>query len=482
MKKVFAYSALGLMLVSIPLSLVVGGFCMPSVFDESYYGELYEMYSRLKGTEEKKMIIIGTSSVAFGLDTELLEGKLHEADLPYTVCSFGLYGALGTKIMLDLAKDYIKKDDVVIFAPEYIEQELSLYFSCEHAWRAMDGHFEMLSKLDGDNRKTMTGNYSKFVSEKQKYLRQGIKAKTNDIYSKSSFNDKCNLVYERKFNEMDGGFDDNSLIKLDSSIFDQDFISYVNDYANYVRKQEAEIYYAFSPINAMALYERYSDEELYDFYNFIQDSFNFKVIGNINNYIMEQEWFYDSNVHLNSSGAIVRTSQLLDDIKTQFCIDTSSNIVMPEKPINVPNGEIGSGDNSLLDYFTYEQKDNGTYEIVGAKDEIFGLKEVVVPYSYNGKLISTIDKSVFNNNEVLETIIIQENISGLEDEMFKGCSNLRKIILKQPNPSKLSVGQKLLDGTNSCYIYLPDTETLVAYSNSYFWGHYGAFMRVINEK
>lgn len=455
---------------------------MPSVFDESYYGELYEMYSRLKNTQEKKMIIIGTSSVAFGLDTELLEEKMRNVDLSYTVCSFGLYGALGTKIMLDLAKDYIKKDDIVIFAPEYIDQELSLYFSCEHAWRAMDGHFEMLSKLDGDNKKTMIGNYSKFVSEKQKYLNQGIKAKTNDIYNKYSFNDKCNLVYERKYNEMDGGFDQNALIKLDSDIFGQEFISYVNDYADYVRKQNAEIYYAFSPINAIALDKIYSDDEIYEFYSFIQDSFNFKVIGNIKNYIMEQEWFYDSNVHLNSSGAIVRTNQLLDDIKTQYGIGAPSNIVIPNKPISPSNQEIGSGDNSMVDYFTYELKDNGTYEISGTKEELLGVEEVIVPYSYNDKLITSIDASIFSGNESLKQIIIQDNILALKDEMFKGCNNLRAIVLKQINPSKLSVGQKLLDGTKDCYIYCPDYETLVAYSNSYFWGHYGAYLRVLNEE
>lgn len=353
MKKFFAYLILGLLLVSIPVSMVVGGFCMPSVFDESYYGELYEMYSRLKKTKEKKMVILGSSSVAFGLDTELLEQELHHVGLNYTVCSFGLYGALGTKIMLDLSKDYINKEDIVIFAPEYIEQELSLYFSCEHTWKAMDGHFEMLSKLDKDNRKTMIGNYPKFVSEKQKYLKDGIKAKTNDIYNKSSFNDKCNLVYERKFNEMDGGFDQNSLIKLDESIFDQNFISYVNDYANHVRKQKAEIYYAFSPMNAIAFDRFYTNEEIYNFYNFIQDSFNFRVIGNINDYIMEHEWFYDSNVHLNSSGAIVRTSQLLDDIKTELDIRLPSNIVMPEKPIDTSHKEVGEGDNSQVDNFEY---------------------------------------------------------------------------------------------------------------------------------
>ena len=440
------------------------------------------MYSRLKNTDEKKMIILGTSSVAFGLDTELLENELYDAGLEYTVCSFGLYGALGTKIMLDLAKDYINEGDIVIFAPEYIDQELSLFFSSEHTWRAMDGHFEMLSKLDSDNKKTMVGNYTKFVSEKKKYLKEGIKAKTNDVYNKSSFNDKCNMIYDRKYNEMDSGFDKNALVKLDTSIFDKDFISYVNEYANYVRKQNAEIYYAFSPINALSLDKIYSDDDVYNFYCFIQDNFNFKVIGNIKNYILDSEWFYDSNVHLNSSGAIVRTSLLLDDIKTQFGIDSSSNIDLPEKPINTSKIDIGSGDNSLIDCFTYSLKDNGTYEISGVKDGPLDMEEVIVPYSYDGKLITTINEDSFANNIVMKRIVIQENISGLNDGMFNGCSSLKEIVLKQTNPSELSVGQKLLDGTEECYIYLIDRETLVSYSNSYFWGHYGAYLRVLNEK
>ncbi len=471
---------------AIPLSLLAGGFLTSPVYDESYYGELYYMYKNIKESEEKKIILIGTSNIAFGIDVDLMQKTFDEDDLcsklDYKICSFGLYGALGTKIMLDLAKDYIKKDDIVIFAPEFNNQSLSLYFSCEHAWKAMDGHFEMLKYLDKNNKKEMVGSYSKFVSEKYSYLKEDIKAKTNDIYNRSSFNENCNLVYDRKYNEMDGGYDKNALVKLDESIFEQDFVDYVNDYADYVRKQGAQIYYAFSPINVISLEKRYTEEEIYSFYKFIKDSFKFRVIGNINDYIMDQEWFYDSNVHLNSSGAIVRTKQLVEDIKTEYRIDSSSKISIPDKPINTSVQSVGNGDNSQVDYFTYDLKDNGTYEISSSKEELQELEDVIVPYSFNDKLITTISDSVFVNKTNLKSITIQDNIVALNDGMFKNCTNLRRIILNQTSPGRIAVGQELLEGTEDCFIYLPDRETLVSYLNGYFWGHYGAYLRINDGK
>ena len=128
MKKVITYIILGLVIISLPISLLVGGFLTPAVFDDSYYGELYYMYDCLKSVEGKKLVLLGTSNIAFGFDIdkmqEAFENDNQSEKLDYTICSFGLYGALGTKIMLDLSRKYISKDDIVIFAPEYINQDL----------------------------------------------------------------------------------------------------------------------------------------------------------------------------------------------------------------------------------------------------------------------------------------------------------------------------------------------------------------------
>ena len=84
-------------LLAIPLSVVSFGFMIPAQYDETYYGELPYMFKRLKEGKEGKIIIVGNSAVAFASRNDLIEQELNKE-----VVTFGLYGAIGTKAMMDL--------------------------------------------------------------------------------------------------------------------------------------------------------------------------------------------------------------------------------------------------------------------------------------------------------------------------------------------------------------------------------------------
>ena len=135
------------------------GICTPPQYADTYYGELHDMYARLKQAEGKKVVVVGNSNVAFGVDSALMEGLLKSGDLDYTVCNFGLYGSIGTKVMLDLSRDNIGEGDIVIFVPEISNQLLSLYFSAEEAWYALDSDMDMFWEFGNDVRGTLVGGF-----------------------------------------------------------------------------------------------------------------------------------------------------------------------------------------------------------------------------------------------------------------------------------------------------------------------------------
>ena len=81
----------------------------------------------------------------------------------------------------------------------------------------------------------------------------------------------------------------------------------------------------------------------------------------------------------------------------------------------------------------------------------------------------------FAYNTLLESIVVQGNISQLLDGSFVGCSNLQQIVLQQTNPSKISVGWNLLDNTNATILVPQDC--VANYANDYFWGHYSGRIR-----
>ena len=99
-------------------------FGAPAVYGDTFVGVLKDKYERLYSLEDPKIVIIGGSSVPFGIDSKMVE---EEMGMP--VVNFGLYADLGTKLMLELSRDHIKTGDIVILAPELDSQTLSSYFS-----------------------------------------------------------------------------------------------------------------------------------------------------------------------------------------------------------------------------------------------------------------------------------------------------------------------------------------------------------------
>ena len=119
-----------LSVVILPAIVAIG---LPPVYSNSFVGVLDEKVERLASIEGKKVVVVGGSSVAFGLDSALMEEYL---GMP--VVNFGLYAAIGTKAMLDLSLPHIGEGDIVVLAPETDAQTLSLYFNGENMWKAID--------------------------------------------------------------------------------------------------------------------------------------------------------------------------------------------------------------------------------------------------------------------------------------------------------------------------------------------------------
>ena len=460
-----------LMITAVPfLCVFFTGICLPSQYALTYYGELAEMYHKLKDTDGKKIVVLGNSNVAFGVDSALAEKLLKEAGLDYAVCNFGLYGALGTKMMCELAGSQLHDGDIVIFTPELVPQLLSAYFSAEEAWRALDGDMRMYFKFSSETKRSLIGAYFSYVSKKLSLYQSGKEAQGSGVYAKSSFDGNCDLKnYPRPYNIMPGGSDNNNPITFDSSLISEGFISYINGFADRVNRIGAQIFYSFAPMNAGAV----SSDEMQraeSFYEHLDKVFGFRIISNIKDYIMDSEWFYDSNYHLNESGMTVRTVQLVNDIKNELGNSTKTGCALPAKPV-IPNEEMkGEGDNSDADMFEY-RLDGSYYTIVGLTEAGRAASELIIPCQVNGVYVKAFLPLVFFDNKNIKSITIQENIHTLSDGSFLGCDNLTDIILNHAEPADIAVGYRLLEGAGNCVIYVPKG-SLSQFKNNYFWSRY----------
>ena len=399
---------------------LICGFGLPVQFGDTFMGELKSKYERLKETPGKRIVLVGGSGVAFDCDSAMID----EFFPSYEVVNFGMYAGLGTKAVMDLSRSYIHEGDIVILSPEQSRQTLSDYFNGEYMWQAADGAFGMLRNIKSENFETMLGNFPRFALEKLNYVMKGQKPQTDSIYQKKSFNTYGDIELDTcRENILPNGYDVNQKVRFTEDVVQPEFMDYMNDWAKRLEKKGAVVWYRYCPVNKLSV-EDMDDLAAYDV--FLRQKLDFPVIGNPENSLMEAEWFFDTNFHLNQPGKEVNTVQLIRDMKAMLGDDRAVTVELPEKP-------------------------HRTWGDVSAETRIWTAKD---SETYQGE----------------ETIVIPENVTQIEDYAFSNCAGLKQIVLEQKDPSKCIVGQHLLDGTGA-EILVPQM-SVDSYKRNYFWSVY----------
>ena len=248
--KIILCVLLVLAVIASPFAFVCAyAISLPKAYSETFYGALNEKYDRLTELDEEKIVVVGGSSVAFGLDSELLERYM---GMP--VVNFGLYADLGTKMMLDLSLAGIGEGDIVVLAPEMDAQTLSLYFNNQSALMALDDDFSMIRHLKPDDVLSCIGGSWRFARDKRDRLENSVAL--DAIYRSEYFNEYGDFVLTREENVMRSYYDSNNEIVLDQSKYGKEldeFIDYVNQYVKKCERRGATVYFSFCPMNSLAL-------------------------------------------------------------------------------------------------------------------------------------------------------------------------------------------------------------------------------------
>ncbi len=476
---IFIAAAIVLLLI-IPGVMVSAGLILQNPYSETYYGELPAMYDRLAGTEGKKVVLIGNSGVAFGVRSDLLEKELDG----YKVVNFGLYGAIGTKTMLDLSEELINEGDIVIIIPELYEQTASLYFSSKDVYRAVAGRADMIRKLIGKNREAMVAGYIPSVAERYSY--QGASEKEPNVYFRASFLDPSGkeagyMTYERPYNIMLGGYDPVNLPMIDPCVYGAGFIDYLNEYAKAMQEKGAKVLYGFTGMNELATDIR-TPEKADALFDYLREKRCFDIMSNPVKYVLDYRWFYDNNVHLNSAGAYKYTALLAEDIKMYLGMDTRCDIEVPQIP-EIPVPTVYAGDNRDAGCFLWDKYADASGDYImltGLTEEGKTAAELIIPSDYDGVPVRSFSADVFAGNSTVSRLILSPNVTTIYDYSFDGAERLTELIFMHDNVLRLKIGYHFLDGADNCYIYVKPNVSLSDCAGG--WERYQSRVRVIESK
>ncbi len=481
-KNVIKMMSLAILIVISFLSGILYIEMVPNQYADTFLAEFEDKYNLLNDTNEKKIVFIGGSSLPFGLRSDLIEQEIEG----YKVVNYGLYATLGTKYMMDTSKSNINNGDIIILSPELNAQTYSLYFNPNAILKATDGFSSMNNKLPISDKLKLFYNYFEYAKEKVSLSKEDTNASDIGIYRHDSFNKYGDISVDRPYNIMNNGYDSTMSITMDDKLLNSDFIKYLNKYCDYAKNRGATVYFSFSPCNELAILSSKNTRDL--FQEKLSKKIACELLLNLEETIMDYRYFYDTNFHLNSSGAIEYTRKLIKNINSKLGHEGSSQIYEEVPPPEIKGEEIiepinngvvdfdlynGEANNYFQDYFTYRQYGT-SYQIVGIKDEYKAVEKIILPSTYNGKYVTAIKEDAFYGCVNLKEIYIGLTYKTLDKKIFNGCIALEKIYLFETDGNKIvPASSDLLTGaSNKVKLYIPKGSN---YFVGYTWSNYSSY-------
>ena len=412
------------------LPLLFMGICaaaLPAKYDTTYMGELKYKYERLTSVRGPKIVLIGGSSAAFGVDSTLIEQELPA----YEVVNFGMYAALGSRMMLDLAENSIGEGDIVIFMPEINGQTLSDFTDGTYALQGLDGAWKLLGQIRPDLYPSVFGAMPAFAMEKLHYQLDNALPEPGGLYRRSSFNEYGDIVSEAVTQN------------IMPEEYDPDLPVYMTDSEQAVDTGDDTIgpseHADGTGIDTAASSEQadsagganessFAESAAMEFYAHLKNVLDFPLLGDPREAVMDAGWFYDTNFHLNRAGKTVFTRQLVRDLKAALGDTSPTEISIPAMPRTLAFSRMSEDGDTVL------------------------------------------RRSVYAGNTQITEITVPETVRRIEDGAFGGCTSLKVIFLEAKEPSQILVGRHLLDGTDAD-LFVP-AESLSAYRTDYRFSQY----------
>ena len=281
----------------------------PDSFSDTYQSVIQRKYDTLLNTNDPKIIIVGGSNSAFGIDEELIE-----RETGYKVANLGLHGGFGSVIPAQLAKANINKGDIVLLACEWnwlCDEEAFSTVGADLVMSGFDGRLDMYLRMPIDEIPSFIGYLPTFVQQKIEHAEE----KTEGVYSSASFDDAGKMTLERQ-DSMTGYAEKKDIYKsvnAEGCVPSQETVDYLKEYKEFVEKCGASVYFVSPPLLDEAA--ECSPEAFREAARIEEELIGVPYISDPVEYLLPAEMMFDTIYHCNSRGALYRSQLLVKDLR-----------------------------------------------------------------------------------------------------------------------------------------------------------------------
>lgn len=274
------------------------------VFRSSYQSVIQDKYRILKESNEPKIILVGGSNLAFGLDQKQLEEATG-----YKVASLGLHGGFGQLFPSELAKENINPGDIVLWAYEYtwLEDIGFDHLGTDLVMSGIDHHISMYKHVPPRKWGSFIGYLFTYADTKNHYQ------PAEGIYSRAAFDSQTGQMVAPRPDPMHYEEAVFGTVDITVPAISPKSVSYLKQYKEYIEKQGATVYFVAPPIIENGLVGE--KENLRHIRAMEEEQIGVPYLSDPVAYVYPESLMSDALYHCNSEGEQVRTKMLIEDLR-----------------------------------------------------------------------------------------------------------------------------------------------------------------------
>lgn len=284
-----------------------------NVFETSYQSAIQDKFRILKETDEPKIIIIGGSNAAFGIDQQMLEEATG-----YRVVNMGLHAGFNHVFYSELAKANINPGDIVLLAYEYNWYEPAAFttIGTELVMSAIDSNLEMYRYIPLKSWPSVLGYLGTYAHKKNTFT------PAEGQYSRSAFDPETGqMIFPREYIATDyrnqpGA--QNTVNLADAAISTQT-IRYLKKYNAFIESRGAKAYFVSPPLLREAI--TCAPDDFTRLKQLEEDLIGIPYISNPEDYLYPETLISNSIYHCNNRGEKERTRQLINDLHSAGIVE-----------------------------------------------------------------------------------------------------------------------------------------------------------------
>ena len=273
---------------------------------ESVATRLGYIMTRENYSNKPIILLVGGSSSLFGFDSQYLEELL---GYQYYVINCGTNAGGCGMLYIEALSSFLKPGDIIMNVPEFGNVQFgdpSLYW---RTFRATESCYNIYRYVDFSKYKKFFSAMSEFNSSTE--ARANLSESSYEIKNTSLTDFNCDLNRYREYSSRPAY----SSISINKNLVTQERVNTFNSVISIVKSKGLKYYIGSAPVYNYKL--NATDKSIEEFVS-AMSAVNAPYISDPNDYKYDDRLFYDSQYHLTTEGARLRTKQLSLDLIAQF--------------------------------------------------------------------------------------------------------------------------------------------------------------------